>query len=1182
MDMAGKEFIHLHLHSEYSLLDGCIRIGALCEKAREWNMPAVALTDHGNMFGAVEFYQKAEKCGLKPILGCEVYVAKGSRTDRSPQRISDTANHLLLLVENREGYENLCRLVSAAYLEGFYYRPRIDKELLRECHGGLIAMSACLAGEIPRLILGNEPGKAREVAAEYREIFNDDRFYLEVQDNGIPEQKQVNEALIDLSRDLSLPLIATNDCHYLDRGDAKSHDVLLCIQTNKLLEDVNRLKFSTDQFFVKSPEEMWAAFGHVPEALRNSLVIAERCDFRMEFGKYQHPRFDIPEKETLESYLEKKVRDGFADRMKEKSRREGAPVNEQTMHVYRERLESELAIIQRMGFAGYFLIVYDFIKVARNRGIPVGPGRGSAAGSLVAYALGITNIDPLPYNLIFERFLNPERISMPDIDVDFCEARREEVIQYVVEKYGGEKNVARIITFGKMKARAVVRDVGRVMGMPYGDVDKLAKMIPEGPRVDLEKALSSEPQLQEVQEKDPRARELFGYARKLEGLCRHASTHAAGIVISSRSLENLTPLYKDAKTGVVSTQFSMKPLEKLGLIKFDFLGLKTLTVIQNAMELVERNTGEQINMNEIPLEDSATYELLARGDTDGIFQLESSGMRELLVQLRPENFEEIIALVALYRPGPLQSGMVTDYIKRKHGKAKIRFPHPALRETLQDTYGVIVYQEQVMKIVTEIAGFSMGEADVLRRAMSKKDRKEMDLLSESFLKGAANKGVGRDKAKEIVFLIEQFAEYGFNKSHSAAYALVAYQTAYLKTHYPVAYLAALLTSEKDRTDKLMRYIHYCRDSNIPVDPPDVNESARDFLATSERIRFGLGAVKNIGEAALESILAARSGEGPFQSLFDFCSRVDLKKVNKRVIESLIKSGAFDSLSKGWRASLLLRLEEAMERSNRLQAERESAQGSLFDVGLAPVDPPEEPDDDDVPDTEEWSFSERLSYEKEAIGFYLTGHPLREFKGDLERCGVVNTQHLQEMPGGSEVTVGGFISARKEIQTKKGDKMAFLTLEDEVGRLEIIVFPDVYRQGAIYLTEDEPIVVEGTLEVTEEAVPEEDGEEAKRRAEPRRSGIKMVASKILPLREFRYADKSSIHLALSRKSATRDKLEELRDILLDFRGPCRTYLHLVDPDLGEVTIQASEDFSVRPCSELVDKVDRLFGESVVFG
>ncbi len=1178
--MAGKEFVHLHLHSEYSLLDGCIRLGPLCEKIREWQMPAVALTDHGNMFGAVDFYQKAAKAGIKPILGCEVYVARGARTDRSARGISEASHHLLLLVENEEGYTNLCKLVSAAYLEGFYYRPRVDKDLLRKYNRGLIAMSACLAGEIPRLIMRKDMDKARQVAGEYSEIFDDGRFYLEIQDNGIPEQKPVNEALVTFSKELSLPLIASNDCHYLEQADASSHDVLLCIQTNKQLEDTNRLRFSTNEFFLKSPEQMWKAFGHVPESLKNSLAIAERCNFQMQFGVYQYPKFEIPREETLESFLEKKVRDGFAARLEQKARREGGPLDSDTRRTYQERLDSELEIIQGMGFAGYFLIVYDFIEYARKRGIPVGPGRGSAAGSLVAFALRITDIDPMPYDLIFERFLNPERVSMPDIDVDFCEARREEVIQYVVEKYGGEKKVARIITYGRMKARAAVRDVGRAMGLPYGDVDKLAKMIPGGPKADLGNALKSEPQLRDLLENDPRAKELFDYALKLEGLSRHAGTHAAGIVISSRSLENVAPLYKDPKTGVVSTQYSMKPLEKLGLIKFDFLGLKTLTVIQNAVDLVEQNTGVKLEMAEIPVDDRKTYDLLCRGDTDGIFQLESSGMQELLLQLHPESFEEIIALVALYRPGPLQSGMVDDYIKRKHGKAKTRYPHPALKETLQDTYGVIVYQEQVMKIVTEIAGFSMGEADVLRRAMSKKDTKEMDQLSEKFLAGAAKKNVSREKANDIVFLIKQFAEYGFNKSHSAAYALVAYHTAYLKAHYPVEYLAALMTSEKDRTEKLMRYIHYCRDMELPVDPPDVNASERDFLAPDGRIRFGLGAVKNIGEAALESIFAARREDGPFTSLFDFCSRVELKKVNRRVIESLIKSGAFDSLSKGWRASLLLRLEEAMERGNRLQAERVSSQGSLFDMGLAQVEAPEDIGVGDAPDSVEWSFSERLAYEKEVIGFYLTGHPLREFKGELKKCGVVNTQRLMEMPNGSEVSVGGFVSARKEIQTKKGDKMAFLTLEDEVGRVEVVVFPEVYRQGALYLTEEEPIIVEGKLEGTEDAGSDEEGEDGRKKADTRRAGAKILASKILPLREFRYADKSTIHLALSNGEATRDKLEELRDLLLDFQGPCRTYLHLQDPAMGEVTIQTSEDFSVRPCTELVDKVDKLFGRNVV--
>jgi len=1186
--MSGKQFVHLHLHTEYSLLDGCIRIGSLFSRAREMGMPAVAITDHGNLFGAVEFYQEAKKAGTKPILGCEVYVAPGNRKDRSAQGISEASYHLVLLVENEEGYRNLCRLLSAGYLEGFYYRPRVDKELLRKHHRGLIALSACLAGEIPNRILRQDLQAARQVAAEYREIFDDGRFFLEVQDNGIPEQRVVNEALLSLSRSLSIPLVATNDCHYLRQEDARSHDILLCIQTNKQMGDPDRLRFSTDEFFFKSPEQMWASFGHVPEAVRNTLVLAERCHFQMEFGVYRYPHFEIPAGETLDSCLERKVREGFEKRLRQKAVREGKPVSGEERRGYEQRLDDELAMIRDMGYAGYFLIVYDFIRHAKSRGVPVGPGRGSAAGSLVAFSLGITDIDPIAYHLIFERFLNPERISMPDIDVDFCEQRREEVIQYVVEKYGGEQYVARIITFGKMKARAVVRDVGRVMGVPYGEVDKLAKMIPGGTKVTLEKALASEPALQEFVDKDPRAAELFAVAGRLEGLSRHASTHAAGIVISSCPLSDITPLYRDPKTEVVATQFSMKPLEKLGLIKFDFLGLKTLTVIQKAIELVRENHGRAINLEEAPLDDPKTYELLSRGETDGIFQLESSGMRDLLKQLKPEKLEEIIALVALYRPGPMQ--MIPEYINRKHGKAKIRYLHASFREILEETYGVIVYQEQVMQIATRIAGFRMGEADVLRRAMSKKDKVEMAQQREHFLGGAQGQGLSEAKAEEIFKLIEQFAEYGFNKSHSAAYAMVAYQTAYLKAHFPVEYMAALLTSEKDRTAKLVRYISGCRETGITVDPPDVNESASGFTTKNQRIRFGLGAIKNIGEAAVEAILATRREGGPFKSFHDFCNRVDLKKVNRRVIESLIKAGAFDLLSQGWRASLLSRLEGAMERGNRIQAERESAQASLFDLGLADRDSLWEECPAPAGEVEEWSLQERLTFEKEALGFFLTGHPLREFEGDLRRYGAVGIRSILETQTDTEVTVGGFIATRKEIQTKKGERMAFLTLEDDSGTLEVIVFPEVYRQGVALLPADEPVVVKGKLELAEEEeeVPEEgegdeEGEEEvdRRRLEGRRRGAKLLASRVLPLREVRYANRSAIYFSLHPGEATRERLEELRDVLLDYRGPCRSFLRLSDPAWGEVTMEMSEEFSVRPCAELVDKLEKLFGRNLVY-
>ena len=1175
--MTGKDFVHLHLHSEYSLLDGSIRIESLFKRLQEFGMAAAAITDHGNMFGAVDFYQKAQRADIQPILGCEVYVAPESRLDRSSQGIAEASHHLVLLVQNAEGYRNLCRLCSSGYLEGFYYRARVDKELLRKWNAGLVALSSCLAGEIPSSILKDDRARARQAAVEYSEIFDDGRFYLEIQDNGIPEQSKVNESLVSLSRSLSIPLVATNDCHYLLREDSRSHDILLCIQTNKCLDDPDRLRFHSDQFYLKSADEMWASFSHVPEALKNTLAIAERCAFRMDFGTYQYPRFDIPEGETLDSYLAEKAREGLERRMSQKAFRERKAVPKETVQTYRDRLEAELAMIREMGYASYFLIVYDFIAYAKQHGIPVGPGRGSAAGSLAAYALDITTIDPIAYNLIFERFLNPERISMPDIDVDFCEERREEVIQYVIRKYGGDKNVARIITFGTLKARAAVRDVGRALGMPYGEVDRLAKMIPEGLNLRLEDAIAQAPRLQEAMESDPKVSELFTTARKLEGLVRHASTHAAGIVISGSTLEDFTPLYKDAKTGVVTTQFAMKPLENLGLIKFDFLGLKTLTVIHKAVELVERNHGVRIHMNEIPLDDPETYQLLARGDTDGIFQLEGTGIRELLVQLRPENFEEIIALVALYRPGPLKSGMVADYIKRKHGTGKIRYLLPELREILEETYGVIVYQEQVMKIATRIAGFTMGEADNLRWAMSKKVEAEMARQKDRFLEGARKQGFHRDRAGEIYHLIEQFAAYGFNKSHSAAYAMVAYQTSYLKAHYPVEYMAAMLTSEADRTDKLMRYVHHCREKSIPIDPPDLNTGQRDFTVRSDRIAFGLGAIKNIGEAAVEAVLAAREERGPFRSFFDFCERVDLKKVNRRVIESLIKCGALDGISEGRRAGLLASLDHAMERGARIQTERVAGQRSLFDEeGLEALRADALPV---MADAKEESYLDKLTFEKEALGFYLTGHPLKEYGEELKRYGVVSTRHLTECADLAEVTVGGFVTARKEIQTKKGDRMAFLTLEDEEGRVEITVFPDVYRSAWTALSDDAAIVVEGKLELSDEE-PEDEEDEEKRRPEVRKKSGKILASKIMALKELRYARKGSIHVVLLEQGVTRQNLEELRDILLDYPGSCPSFLHLQDPSRWETTLQLPEDFWVKPCPELVEKVQRLFGQTLV--
>ncbi|RLA78626.1 MAG: DNA polymerase III subunit alpha, partial [Deltaproteobacteria bacterium] len=875
----GREFVHLHLHSQYSLLDGAIRFEELFPLLETYGMKAVALTDHGNMFGAIEFYHEAKKHGIKPILGCEVYVAPKNRFEKDGDPF-----HLILLATDAQGYRNLSHLVSLGYLEGFYHKPRIDWELLERYNRGLIALTSCLKGEIPSLLLQGRYEEAKQRAGALKELFDEGRFYLELQDNGLEEQKRVNEGLVRLSRELGVKVVATNDCHYLRRSDALLHDVLLCIQTGKNLQDPKRLRFSSDQFHLRPPEEMEALFSHVPEAVKNTLEVAERCELELQLGQYHLPHFEPPGGASLEDYLRELATHGLRRRLSERKVADADP--------YWKRLSEELQVINSMGFAGYFLIVADFVNYAKERGIPVGPGRGSAAGSLVAYALRITDIDPLEHGLLFERFLNPERVSLPDIDVDFCYECRDEVIRYVMDKYGHDK-VAQIITFGKMQARAVVRDVGRVLGLPYREVDLIAKLIPAGPNVTLREALEVEPRLKEMAARDERVAQLLEFAQRLEGMVRHASTHAAGVVIANRPLMDYLPLYR-APGGEVTTQFAMKDVERIGLVKFDFLGLKTLTMMRRIVDLVAKRKGEVVELNGLPLDDEETYQLLSSGDTTGVFQLESQGMRELLRKLKPSTFKDLVALVALYRPGPLGSGMVEDFIKRRHRKGQIRYPHPALKEVLEETYGVIVYQEQVMMAASRLADFSLGEADLLRRAMSKKDPQEMARLRERFVEGAVRKGVDRQKASEIFDLMAKFAEYGFNKSHSAAYALVAYQTAYLKAHYPQEFMAALLTADMDNSDKVMRYITECREKGIEVLPPDVNHSSWEFTVEGDcppKIRYGLGAIKNVGRQAVEAILEAREG-GPFRDLFDFCRRVDSRRVNRRAVESLIKAGAF--------------------------------------------------------------------------------------------------------------------------------------------------------------------------------------------------------------------------------------------------------------------------------------------------
>ena len=927
--MEHSRFVHLHCHTEYSLLDGANKVDKLFERIKVLKQPAVAMTDHGNMFGAVEFYREASRHGIKPIIGCEIYVAPTSRfekkgVDKGPKEYN---NHLILLAMNNQGYRNLCKLVSLGYMEGFYYKPRIDKDLLRELNGGLIALSACLQGEVSQALNYGIYEKAKAAAESYAAIFGD-RYYIEIQDNKLPQQEKVNRQLVELAKELSLPVVATNDCHYGERADFHAHDVLLCVQTGKTVSDDNRLKLETDELYLKSADEMNQGFEFCPGAVERTLEIADRCNVDIEFGKYHFPAFTPPKDISLDDYLDELARQGLEERL-------AGMADPEARKAYYERLEYELDVIKRMQFPGYFLVVADFINYAKKSGIPVGPGRGSSAGSLVAYALKITDLDPIRHVLLFERFLNPERRSMPDIDVDFCIRGRAQVIQYVKDKYGADR-VAQIATFGTLKAKAAIRDVGRAIGMSFAETDAIAKLIPapkQGFDYPLTEAMKMEPRLPEMMKGDSRVKTLIEHALRLEGLVRHASTHAAGVVLSNLPLVDHLPLFVDKEGGIV-TQFDMSCVEKIGLVKFDFLGLKTLTLIHDCLKLIEVTRGEKIDISRLELDDKKTYRTLCNGNTTGVFQLESTGIREMTVKIRPNCFEDLVAILALYRPGPLDSGMAEEYIKRKNGQEKIKYLHPLLEPILKDTYGVIVYQEQVMQIAQVLGGYSMGDADILRRAMGKKDPEEMAAQRERFVDGAKKKKIDEKKATEIFDQMETFARYGFNKSHSAAYALVSYQTAYLKTHYTVEFMAALMTSEMGDTDKVIKNLAECREKEIEVLAPDINESRSDFTPVGGKIRFGLAAVKNVGEKAVEVILQSRSQGGPFESLFDFCRRVDMTAVNRRVIENLIKCGAYDSTQVS-RARMFGALDDAMKAGQAYQRDQASAQIDIFGMLGAP-------------------------------------------------------------------------------------------------------------------------------------------------------------------------------------------------------------------------------------------------------
>lgn len=1151
MSADSPPFVHLHVHTEYSLLDGAIRIGDLLKRAVEYNMPAVAITDHGTMFGVMDFYVQAQKAGIKPIIGCECYVAPRTLQDRTPSDHKGMS-HLVLLAENQEGYRNLCRLATMASVEGFYHKPRIDKDALRKHHEGLIALSACIKGEIPGLILEGRIDAADETALFYRELFGESNFFLEIQHNGMDAQEKVNCALIDMSHRLSIPLVATNDCHYLNAGDERAHEVLLCIQTGKTLKDESRLRFGDGELYFKSAGQMQQTFADHPEALANTVAIADRCKVEFDFNTYHFPRFNVGTDESEAEIFERKVREGYAARMNQI--RVKKPDFDES--VYRERIEYEIGVVNSMGFPGYFLIVADFIGYAKNKKIPVGPGRGSAAGSLVAYSLGITDIDPIENELIFERFLNPSRQSMPDIDVDFCILGREEVFHYVVDRYGGGNYVSQIITFGKMKARAVIRDVGRAMDIPLPEVDEIAKMVPETVGMTLEKAFQMEPRLAERAEADPRVAELIKISRSLEGLNRHASTHAAGVVIGDRQLVDYLPLHK-GKRNEILTQFDMKMVEKIGLVKFDFLGLRNLTIMAEALSIIAGQGKTPPDLENLDLTDRPTYELLSKGMTTGVFQLESSGMKDLLIRMRPENFADVTALVALYRPGPMGSGMHDDYVERKHGRQKVEYLIPQLEPVLNVTYGVILYQEQVMKIASDVARFSMAEADSLRKAMGKKIASVMDAQQERFVQGAADNGVPRQKAAELFKLIETFAGYGFNKSHSAAYALIAFQTAYLKTHFPVEFMAAILTSEMTSSENVAKYIAECRNMGIDILPPDINESDRGFTVVAEKIRFGMAAIKNVGESAIESVIEIRKS-GKFLSLFDFCQRVDLRRVNKRVLESLIQCGTFDSMGHN-RASMMAAVEDALEYGQRLQKEKNDPQMSLFGGASdsVPINPPS------IPDIPPWDKRRMLELEKEAIGFYITGHPLDEYRDTMENYANTNGLALKEddTRDGATVRIGGLIRNIKTILTKKGDSMAFVDLEDLHGTIEVTVFPNLYGRVQDILHVDSPIFVQGQVQKNEK-------------------NVKLLADDLIPIDRAEENWTASLCIHVDAGRAGESVLHDLQRILGRYPGACRAFLHVRVPEKSETVIALPDEIKLRACADLTREITALLGNEAV--
>jgi DNA polymerase-3 subunit alpha len=1147
---ASSNFVHLHLHTDYSLLDGACEIGELTAEAQRRGMPAVAVTDHGNLFAAANFYHQATTHGVKPIIGCEMYVAPDGHKSRGSD--VERSNHLVLLCENDEGYRNLIKLVSTGYLDGFYYKPRVDHDLLAKHSCGLIALSACLRGEVADALLNDKFDEARSNAYRLRDIFGKNNFFLEVQDQGLEQDIRVNRDMVRLSKESGIPLVATNDCHYLTQADSHAQEVLMCIQTGKTMSDTARMKFATDQFYFKSAEEMAKVFAELPDAVTRTVAIAERCNVKIQRVSNPFPEFKVPDGQDTDSYFERVVRENFTSRAETLERLSKQGLLRHSLAEYEQRLSDEIRMIQKMRFAGYFLIVWDFIHYARAQGVPVGPGRGSAAGSLVSYALRITDVDPLQYDLLFERFLNPERVSMPDIDIDFCMRRRGEVIDYVRRTYGND-SVAQIITFGTMAAKAVLKDAGRALNMTYGEVDRLAKMVPATLNISLDEALKQSPQL-EAARKDPQVQELIEVALRLEGLARHASTHAAGVVISPRPLTEIVPLYKSNKEEI-STQYDMNALERIGLLKMDFLGLTTLTIIEDAVMLIQQNRGVKVDLASLGFDDEKTYQLFSRGDTTGIFQFESHGMRDILKRYQPTRLEDLTALNALYRPGPIQGGMIDDFIARKHGKKKVAYDLPELEEILSETWGVILYQEQVMQIANRLAGFSLGDADLLRRAMGKKKHEEMAAQREKFLAGCTARKVLAKKAEKIFDLMAEFAGYGFNKSHSCAYALLAYQTAYLKTHYPVEFVAAMLSSEAGNTDKVVKYINEARGMGIRVLPPDVMQSGLYFTPVVDDIRFGLAAIKNVGENTAKAVCDARAAGTKFESLFGFCEAIEPKFINKRVLESLTKAGAFDCLG-GSRGRVFAAIDQAISMGQKKHQAAAVGQGGLF---LGRPNTPAEETHKELPYADDWSEEQQLAGEYSVLGFYISGHPLDKFAGRLAELSATELAAVEHKKNNDDIVVGGIIVQMRPMRSKRGARWAILTLQDRTGVIEALVFPEAFQKLEGILKTNTPLLVKGRVAIED-------------------VGTRLVVSDTRSLEALAGKIPTVLRVRVEVDRLDRGSVDRLHKLFATKPGRCRVSFDLVKTDGSAATLDS--DSPVMADKELLEGVRAICGNDSV--